>query len=229
MTHLDPENIRILNWNLQKQTSERLHHELDTLQENSDVVALQEAVLEPHFLSSLNHHNEFSFTPGYRGLKFQTGVVTLTRRPVLASEQHRSVEPWLRTPKAIHITRHELEGYERDLLLINIHAVNFTLGDTAFRQQLAAMLPFLDQHLGPAVVTGDFNTWNNGRNKSLRDFIEHCHLQEVPFEEDHRKRILRHPLDHMFCRGLDVISASTCKTGSSDHNPLLARLKVHPG
>lgn len=226
MTDLNPEQITILNWNLQKQSSRLLLTELDSLQEVTDVVALQEAVLEPHFLEALRHHDEFSWTPGYRGLKHQTGVLTLTRMAPLEASQHLSHEPWLRTPKAIHITRHAFDGHGQDLLLVNLHAVNFTFGDRAFRDQLALLLPYLDKHQGPTVVTGDFNTWNRARNRCLKDFVEYCRLGEVSFDEDHRKHVLPNPLDHMFIRGLEIDAASTCRTITSDHNPLMARLHV---
>jgi endonuclease/exonuclease/phosphatase (EEP) superfamily protein YafD len=228
MVHLNPQQLRVLNWNLQKQSSPLLQQELAVLKQESDLAALQEAVLEPVFLDPLRADTAFSFTPGYRTLSKLTGVLTMTRMPALSSMEHLSLEPWLRTPKAIHLTHHHLDGHDQSLLVINLHAVNFTLGDKAYRQQLNHLLPSLQNHNGPVVLTGDFNTWNPIRRRCLKELVQLCGLTEVRFDEDHRKKILQHPLDHMFIRGLDIVSASTRKTLTSDHNPLLATFAV-PG
>ena len=49
-------------------------------------------------------------------------------------------EPLLRTPKATLVTEYALAGRQDTLLVINIHAVNFTLGLGAFEAQLGSPL-----------------------------------------------------------------------------------------
>lgn len=221
MSLINPERFQVLNWNVQKQHSVSFRQELEQLTLGADLTTLQEAVLEPEFLNSLGSDNSLSYTPGYRSRLHQTGVLTLSRMPPLSSSQHLKQEPWLRSQKAIQITQHQLDGHDQALLLINLHAINFTLGDSAYQAQLQSILPALDTHRGPAILTGDFNCWNPARRRRLKSFTDQCRLTEVPFDEDHRKRVVRHPLDHIFARDLEILSASTQKTKASDHNPLI--------
>jgi endonuclease/exonuclease/phosphatase (EEP) superfamily protein YafD len=44
------------------------------------------------------------------------------------------------------------------LLIVNVHAVNFTLGMARLREQLEAVADVLTSHSGPVLLTGDFNT-----------------------------------------------------------------------
>jgi endonuclease/exonuclease/phosphatase (EEP) superfamily protein YafD len=49
----------------------------------------------------------------------------------------------------------------------------------------------------------------------------------LSFDEDHRKRVFGHPLDHIYVRGLETIEATTTEVSSSDHNPMSARLQIY--
>lgn len=227
MNHLNPDQFQVLSWNLQKRHCDLLHEELELLHHTADLSALQEAVLEPSFLSIIGMDKAFSFTPGYCTPRNQTGVLTTSRMPALFAAHHQHLEPWLRSPKAMHLTHHHLDGHKQQLLMINLHAVNFTVTDMAYRRQLFSLLPAIINHDGPVILTGDFNTWNATRRRCLKELITLCDLTEVPFQADFRKKVLRHPLDHMFTRGLTVLEANTHKTRISDHNPLVATLKLH--
>jgi endonuclease/exonuclease/phosphatase (EEP) superfamily protein YafD len=44
--------------------------------------------------------------------------------------------------------------------------------------------------------------------------------------EDARTRFLGQQVDHLYVRGLEVVSASTPSVQSSDHNPVLATLRI---
>ena len=48
----------------------------------------------------------------------------------------------------------------------------------------------------------------------------------LDYDEDHRKLAFGKPLDHIYVRGLQVIDATTFRVDSSDHNPMLVRLRL---
>ena len=129
-------------------------------------------------------------------------------------------EPWLRTDKATVITEYALDGLSETLLVVNVHAVNFTFGLGAFEAQIGAAADVIGRHRGPVIFTGDFNTWRQGRLALVSALVAENGLRPVDFERDARKRFLGKPLDHVYVRGLDVEAAVTWDTETSDHNPM---------
>ena len=112
------------------------------------------------------------------------------------------------------------------LLLVNVHLINFEINPTAYEEQLRTLMQLVSQHQGPLVLSGDFNSWNGYRAQIIRKVINEFGLEEVFFEQDHRLRFLGNPLDHIFVRGLNVLSATTEPTESSDHAPLLLEVEL---
>jgi endonuclease/exonuclease/phosphatase (EEP) superfamily protein YafD len=53
-------------------------------------------------------------------------------------------------------------------------------------------------------------------------------LAAVLPQADARTRVLGRQIDFIFVRGLEVVDASAPQVTSSDHNPLLATLRVLP-
>jgi endonuclease/exonuclease/phosphatase (EEP) superfamily protein YafD len=92
--------------------------------------------------------------------------------------------------------------------------------------QVRRALSVLNNHAGPILLSGDFNTWSGKRSETLNEMTDSLDLRKIDYDEDHRKRFLGQPLDHIYIRGLEVIEATTLKVDSSDHSPMSARLRL---
>lgn len=105
-------------------------------------------------------------------------------------------------------------------MVVNIHAVNFSLGVNVYSRQFSSIGAKIALHRGPLILAGDFNAWNRQRVNALRLFTRSMELQEVEFFIDNRSRVFGFPLDFIFFRDLYVAEASVLVTRASDHNPL---------
>lgn len=221
---LNPACIRVLSWNVMKQARRGLADDLATLSRDLDLALLQEVHVEGACLNTFNGDWHRSFAPGFTLPGRTTGVMTLSSAGHRTEGSLRHPEPLLRTPKAANLTTYALDGCSESLLVINLHAVNFSLGMTAYIRQLHDLLAHIDRHDGPVIFAGDFNAWHVQRKRFLDEIACHRGLREVTFEDDRRMRFFGCHLDYMFVRDLQVIDAHTRHSDASDHNPLLATL-----
>lgn len=160
------------------------------------------------------------YTSAFEYLHQQSGVALFSRFMPQQYCAGAVVEPWIQIPKVANAMRFPLAN-QQSLLLVNVHLVNFELNPTHYVQQLRAMMNLIDKHRGPIILAGDFNAWNGWRSRVIAKLVQQYQLQEVHFQPDERLRFLGYPLDFVFVRGLKVWQATTLKTESSDHNPLL--------
>ncbi|MGB5166198.1 MAG: endonuclease/exonuclease/phosphatase family protein [Woeseiaceae bacterium] len=223
---LDSSEIRIVNWNIEKGDDPRWATDLRNLHETADLYVFQEAPLKSAVWNETTVDRHHAFAPGYRTRRALTGVMTVSNTTPLTQCNLVAVEPWIRSPKATVITEYGLTDTDETLLVVNIHVVNFTFGMRAFIEQIAQAKTVIDEHHGPIVLLGDFNTWRSGRAELLGEMAADAGLQVTVFEEDHRKRFFGLPLDHIYTRGLEVIDATTTLVDSSDHNPMSARFRL---
>ena len=223
---LNPENIRLLNWNVQKVQHDAVFEDLTTFGSDKDLILIQEATLKNDLLGLLGTSRFMSFAPGYRDGQVLTGVMTFSTATPLVRCNLTSHEPWLGTPKAMSVTEYSLRGTSQTLVVINIHAVNFELGIKEFREQLEQIPAVLADHAGPVIVSGDFNTWRQRRMEVVRDVSERVGLTSVTFNDDQRKLAFGIALDHVYVRGLDQLTASTHRVATSDHNPMVVQLSL---
>ena len=106
-------------------------------------------------------------------------------------------------------------------MVVNIHAVNFSLGVDVYSKQLGPIGEQITHHRGPVIMAGDFNAWSRQRINALYRFAHRMELEEVMFTSDHRRKAFGRPLDFVFYRDIHVSEASVLVTRASDHNPLL--------
>ena len=220
---LDSGRIRMVSWNVKKGSFPRWREDLDALAADQDLVLMQEAAWQAESLFSIDH---WAFAPGYRSRKVLSGVMTYSSIQPLTQCNLTSWEPWLGTPKATNITEYGLTGTDQTVLVVNVHAINFTFGVADFRAQIGKIRPLLAMHRGPIILSGDFNTWRKKRAEILERFAEEFGLKSVDFAADHRKVFFGQPLDHIYVRGLQIGSSDTRQVESSDHNPLLAEFSL---
>jgi len=223
---LNPECIRVLSWNVMKQAKAVLNRDLGGFSSQLDLALLQEVHVEGRGLHHFNEGWHRSFAPGFRLPGRTTGVMTLSNAGHRSENCYIHPEPLLRTPKAANLTTYGLEETDAQLLVINLHAINFSLGMRVYRRQLTDLLNHMDNHEGPVIFAGDFNAWHDLRRQLLDNAVLQHGLHEVEFEEDNRTRLFGRHLDYMFVRGLDVLEARSHHSDGSDHNPLLATVRL---
>jgi len=153
-------------------------------------------------------------------------VMTVSAAKPLTQCNLVSIEPWIRSPKATVITEYGLTNTDQTLLVVNIHALNFTFGVRDFRQQLRQAQSVLTHHAGPILLSGDFNTWHWRRSEIMIEMTDGLGLEKLAYDVDHRKRFFGQPLDQIYVRGLEVLEATTREVDSSDHSPMSARFRL---
>jgi endonuclease/exonuclease/phosphatase (EEP) superfamily protein YafD len=223
---LDASNIRLVNWNIRKNSHSRWKQDYASVSNDRDLILIQEASLRADAVADMATESYWSFAPGFRNQAQVTGVLTLSSIKPLTQCSFVTMEPLLRTPKATSITQYGLTASDLTLIVVNVHAVNFSLGLNAFRRQFEDIAGVLENHHGPIILSGDFNTWRARRMGIVESLAERFALLPLGFEEDHRVRVLGKVLDHIFVRGLSAVVSETSAVTSSDHNPMTVTLTM---
>jgi endonuclease/exonuclease/phosphatase (EEP) superfamily protein YafD len=221
--------LNILSWNVYKQNRSDVYTELTKFTLDRQVVLLQEASLNPLLLGWLQsgawyaiHANAFKVDGS------STGVLIAAPESVQDACVYRQLEPWLRLPKSALIVTYPLSN-GRQLLVVDLHAVNFALGMSDFEQQIATIEAVLETHHGPLLWAGDFNSWSQSRMARLKEMSDKLELSEVSFEPDIRSRFINGlVLDHLYYRGMTLQQAAVLDSEASDHNPILATFSIMP-
>ena len=219
-------HIHFLCWNIKKGKKLNWQYDLQSLVHDKDLVIIQEAVLHADLLDVFESSVHYSFAKGYRSRKHSTGVVTISKHAPLNRYQLTSWEPWLATPKAIHITEFSLAKSSETLIVINIHTINFTIGIRQYKRQIDQIRNVLQDHQGPVILSGDFNTWRKKRMNILDALAVDHSLIPLSFSKDHRKSVFGKMLDHVYVRSLIPEDTKTHHVTSSDHNPMTAQLRI---
>jgi endonuclease/exonuclease/phosphatase (EEP) superfamily protein YafD len=224
---LDPDGFSLASWNLYKQQRQGWRDELDALTRDTDILLLQEAALQPELFSWLGERElAWDMTPAFSWRGAHTGVMTLGRGESLQTCAHLELEPWLRLPKSLLASFYPINGRETTLLVVNLHAVNFTVGTDSLVAQLQSAATLIEAHRGPLIVAGDFNTWSPARMAAVDGLARDWQLQALQFEGQQPAVHLGRTVDHIYYRGLSVLSGEVRRVDSSDHYPLQARFAV---
>jgi endonuclease/exonuclease/phosphatase (EEP) superfamily protein YafD len=224
---LDPRAVRIASWNLHKQGDPGWQADLSSMVAVSDVLLLQEAGLSRE-LRAVVEQTGMSWILAsafeYRGTEY--GVLTASHTAPASACTLRAFEPLLGIPKAALVASFRLQGRDTTLAVVNLHAINFTLGVVEYRTQLDAIGDVLAAHRGPIVLAGDFNTWSDARAEAVQILATRLSLSRVEFAADDRTRFLGRIFDWVYARDAEVIGATVHAVTSSDHNPLAVTLRV---
>jgi endonuclease/exonuclease/phosphatase (EEP) superfamily protein YafD len=223
---LDSADIQLVNWNIQKGKQIGWQSDLRQLGDGSQLVLIQEASLQPELLNIEGLASFWSFAPGYRTDVAQTGVLTFSSVEPISHCQLTDREPWLRTPKATSITEYRLTNSVETLVVVNVHAINFTIGIKDYSRQMEKIGNILVNHTGPMIISGDFNSWRSAREKRLNRLVDQLQLRALKFEVDHRTQVFGRPIDHIYVRGLETVTSVANAVSSSDHNPMKVSLAL---
>lgn len=213
--------LRVLVWNIFKQQRADWLSVLKNFGKDAHLVLLQEAQTTPELVNfATSNYLAADQVPAFVLPQHPSGVMTLSAAHPVYCCPLREREPILRLSKSALVTVYPLPDGQM-LMVINIHAVNFSLGVDVYSKQLGPIGDQISHHAGPVIMGGDFNAWSRPRMVALYRFAREMSLREVRFTDDQRRRAFGRPLDFVFYRGMNVHQASVLVTRASDHNPLL--------
>lgn len=223
---LDPENISLLNWNIFKGRRKNWDRDLHEFIHEIDIVTIQEAHLSNALKRILDHHDyRWTLNAAFHLKKIPSGVMTASRIPALNTHGMRHIEPFIRTPKTTLISYYPIGGSEETLLVANIHGINFTLGISAYKQQIKHLFEVIHGHEGPVMMAGDLNTWSRARMKVIQDHADSAGIQSLDYTNHNRSSMFGKALDHVFFRGLEPLKHHSWNVDTSDHNPTHAHFR----
>lgn len=220
------DTLRVMVWNIFKQQRADWLSVLKNFGKNAQLVLLQEAQTTPELVDfATSNYLAADQVPAFVLPQHPSGVMTLAAAHPVYCCPLREREPLLRLAKSALITVYPLCNGQL-IMVVNIHAVNFSFGVDVYSKQLDPIGEQIVSHKGPVIMAGDFNAWSRKRINALYQFAGDMALHEVNFTDDHRRKAFGRPLDFIFYRNLGVGKASVLVTQASDHNPLL--VEFHP-
>ena len=224
---LNSAGFSLVSWNMYKGRKEGWAQDLQKFIRNSDILVLQEAYLSDKLRSMLDQERyNWDMTATFEYHDIEAGVLTASRAAPNFTCGLRQIEPLTRIPKGVLVTRYPMSGTDRQLLVVNIHAINFTVGTVTFEQQSKRLEGILAAHFGPLVLSGDFNTCNADRMAHVSAMAENLGLSAVKFDNNRRFEIFGQNVDHIYYRGLEAVTSATPVVSTSDHNPLTVVFKL---
>jgi len=224
---MDAAGFRMMSWNIYKGADDGWQDDLQEMAGESDLLLLQEGSLEEDLLTFFKDNElHWEMAAAFTYQEIPAGVITASKIAPRITCSVRNTEPLIRLPKTTMVTSYPMSGTGDSLLVANIHSINYSLGLGVFKQQLEQVVALLENHQGPIIFAGDFNTWSLGRQELVERMTEDLQLTAVELIDDHRTSRFGRPLDIVFYRGLIVQRAQVLAVDSSDHNPILVSFKV---
>ena len=224
---LAADEFSVLSWNIHKGSNDRFHSDLSNYGRDIDILLLQEAALNNTMETWLGLDiKNWLLAVAFEKQGTKIGIMAASKAPPLSYCAFQEPEPLLVVPKMMLVSTYPLSGSSRRLLVVNVHMVNFTITSEVVRKQLSEIGEIIKKHDGPVIVAGDFNTWNNDRQKVVDDAMHNLNLEPVTFDPDHRTLFMSRAVDSIFYRGLEVLGSFTHVVESSDHNPLEVRFAL---
>jgi endonuclease/exonuclease/phosphatase (EEP) superfamily protein YafD len=216
-----------MNWNMLKGRRQGWRKDFDRLSQGSDVVLLQEAYLSDELRNTLSSaKSNWNLATSVRYWGKESGVLTASEIAPEVICIHRFDEPLLNTPKTSLFTRFSMLPRKLYLVIVNVHAVNFTMDTASYQNYWQELETILESYDGPLIVAGDFNTWNSERLAIVAMAAQRLKLLPVQFEPDRRSRFFGQVVDHVYYRGLVPYNAVVHDVGTSDHNPIQVNFKL---
>lgn len=221
--------FNLLVWNIKKGGEPNWNSDFSIFSSDKDIILIQEHMDEPNVFEEVNKLGgvwdfAYTWTKNNKG----TGTSTYSRVQPLVSVIIRTDngEPIVNTKKSAIATKYKLAGLDQELLVINIHAINFVLPKT-FKMEIDKILMYISNHKGPMIFGGDFNTNMDSKKQYLEYKLNEIGLKEVEYQSGFPKLIMGKQLDFVFYRGLKVITSEVKNNViSSDHDPIFVRFDI---
>ena len=237
------DSIKILNWNIHKEGNTR-DWEIAIARivedKDPDFLLLQEVRLEAEVGSFISEDLQYGweFSPNvYQGqYGAYSGVLTASniKPKTVESALTKKTELFSEIKKTLLLAKYSVGSPASELLLINIHAINFNIGLDGFKEQMRCIAEAITEHNGPVIVAGDFNTWRQDRLDILNELALDMKLEKVDFgsDADNIMTVFGNTLDHIFISKdrLEVVNGSqdVLAVKPSDHSPLFVELRIKP-
>ena len=226
-SELNPDGFRFASWNIRKGKAKGWADDFRKLSQSTDIFILQEAYLSDGLKKVLRQSEyQWDMSVAFENRQIEAGVLTASIAAPNFACTFRETEPITRIPKSVLITRYPMSGADRELLVANIHAINFTLGNSKFQEQSNRLERLLAVYHGPMILSGDFNTWNRDRMAYVEAMAERLDLAAVRFKRNRRSQFFGQNVDHVYYRGLEVMNVKIPIVSTSDHNPLTVVFKL---
>jgi len=225
--HYLPQKINILVWNIYKGKKKNFKKEFKIYKNNNHILMIQEAVssgASGDFIKYPTSHN-FAFAVSfiYRYSKKETGVATGATTKAL--NHYSFIAPYRElvgsSPKVALVSLFEYHPQKPPLMTVNVHALN-SVTKKMFSRQMDQLASIINNHRGPVVFAGDFNTWSKRKTRYLKKLIKSIHLKEVKLKDStKRMKVFGNYLDYIFVKNLRVNFAKVnAASRGSDHKPL---------
>ena len=232
----NPESIKILVWNIKKTQEAAWKQEFTELSKDKELFLLQEAYPNELFNTTLASLGNFRWDMGisftyklYDNLPTGTMIGSSVDASEVLVTHSPDLEPVTETPKAMTYAKYPIDGSLNELLVINIHGINFT-GHSAFVRHMLQAEEEIKKHSGPVFMAGDFNTRTLDRLEYMFDMMKRLGLKEINFRNGAARmkaKFTNNILDHGFVRGLVVKDAEVFyKSLGSDHRPMTIEVAV---
>ena len=217
-------------WNIYKQNKAGVESDLEKILGQNSIILLQEYLLNKTLSPLLHAQVKKGFWWGaIEAFKvrnaFPTGVMTISNfEPFDFFGGHSSlVEPITNTPKSFIMSKFQISDSNMHLLVINNHILNF-VSTEAFVTNIDQIGKLINEHPGPAIWAGDFNTWNSARMNYLNQMATKLGFTKV-FIENSGRRV---PTDHIYIRrNIETLDAHfNTEIQSSDHYPIFFRFRI---
>ncbi len=231
---LNAKSLKALIWNIKKSSMVAWQDEFKKFSSGRDLILVQEAYANPYFTTVLatffNYHWDMGISFLFRrDNNTPTGTMIgataeSTESLVIHSPDH---EPVVETPKSITVAKFPVKGKATELLVISVHGINFQT-TAAFKRHMDRAFEIIEEHEGPILFGGDFNTWNNSRTNYLYRLSKKHNLDMVKFKNGQdRLKFNGFFLDHTFVRGVEIKEAEVIGSSKgSDHKPLLIEMNI---
>eukprot|EP01098_Paradermamoeba_levis_P016105 TRINITY_DN8488_c0_g1_i1.p1 TRINITY_DN8488_c0_g1~~TRINITY_DN8488_c0_g1_i1.p1 ORF type:complete len:271 (-),score=51.58 TRINITY_DN8488_c0_g1_i1:95-907(-) len=218
-----PQKLKVIVWNIYKGRKADFGKEFEELSSGSDLVLLQEMVLGNDNISplyecrsDLQWEHATNFIMADNQVRAGVGTGSTSKPLSIDFRVTDDLEPFVKLPKTIIITRYAIHNSSQQLLVLNIHGINFR-GTQGLENQINQVLPLIQAHQGPVLFAGDFNTKNNERVVTLGRMLQSVGLESVVWENP----LPGKQLDQAYVRGIGVERAFIRTAVNGSDHPLL--------
>lgn len=231
LSEINGNEINLFVWNIYKAEYDSWPEQFNSQLEKFDLLLLQEMLTKPSVVDIFTGHEDLSYETAtsfiFKKSGFRTGIATGSKVKTSWKKYLRSkkTEPLVGTPKLTLFTKYPIADSDKELLVVNIHAINF-VPSLSLYSQLDDAAKIIKSHNGPSIFAGDFNTWTLEKQVFLRKITQKLGFKEVLFKNDTRKKMLGWILDFIFVKDLEILDSKVHdELDGSDHKAISAKLK----
>ena len=223
---LPQKGLKICVWNIWKQSGgQQFLKEFQKVIDGSDLIMCQEALLAPNAFEIFAPSGfEAIHAATYRRLDgARDGVLTMSRVQSLMEGIRiisTTAEPFVKTTKAALITFYKTDNEigKNSLAIVNIHSTLLRRPKTA-GSEIRRILEFLENHNGPMIFAGDFNTFTPAYFQEMATALYELGFKHADIVDDPRIKLAR--LDQVFYKGILLKSVNVdVSYKHSDHFPI---------